>query len=303
MRYKLSHETHYQYPDKVDVSHSILHLRLRGSEQQTVVRQTLDVDPPAQNRNRFNDFFGNPTDYLMIDQPHTRLTIRATCEVTVREPAPVDDGAGTAWDQVQATMAGRTDDPALLAFHMLPATATTRADADMLDWAEPLFAPGRPVVEAAEALSTAIYEGFTYRSGATDVMTPVRDAFAHRHGVCQDFAQVALAILRAKGVPARYVSGYIRTYPPPGKPRLVGADASHAWFGVFDPALGWVDFDPTNNTRLGLDHVTLAWGRDYGDVAPVSGVILGGGTAGLSVSVDLAPLDEPAATPAPTPVA
>lgn len=289
IRYTLVHETRYFYGAPVDVSHSIMRLRLRPAPGQTVERQRLSLEPAGQGWRAYTDLFGNPTDYAMIDAPHETLTITARAEIVVSLPPAPSAEASTPWEAVAPALGQRRDEQAILAALCQVPTRATQASPALIAWAADLFTPGRPILALAGALMSRIHQDFAYAAGSTDVFTPVAVAFEQRKGVCQDFAHVALAVLRAKGLPARYVSGYIRTFPPPGQPRLVGADASHAWFAVWDPAVGWVDFDPTNDKPLTEDHVTLAWGRDYADVAPVSGVIMGGGAGGLSVSVDLAP--------------
>jgi transglutaminase-like putative cysteine protease len=165
------------------------------------------------------------------------------------------------------------------------------ADAQLDAYSAPFFDTGRPLLEAVQALMASIYDDFTYDPRATDVSTPVLEVLHERRGVCQDFAHLAIGCLRSRGLAARYVSGYLLTRPPPGKQRLVGADASHAWFATFIPEHGWVDFDPTNNMMPANEHVTIAYGRDFGDVTPIRGVILGGGQHQLSVSVDVASVD------------
>jgi transglutaminase-like putative cysteine protease len=166
-----------------------------------------------------------------------------------------------------------------------------RTSAELQAYAAPSFPPGRPVLEAVRDLVTRIHQDFIYDATATEVSTPVATVLSARRGVCQDFAHVAIGCLRALGLAGRYVSGYLLTRPPPGRPRLVGADASHAWMATWVPRLGWVDFDPTNDLIAGQDHVTIAHGRDFSDVTPIRGIILGGGAHQLAVSVDVAPLD------------
>jgi len=291
-RYYLSHTTRYDYGGSVDVSHNLLHLRLRSTGVQIARAQTISIDPAPATTARHVDFFGNTVDYVVLDAPHQHLEITSTAEVEVLPPRQHADTAAPPWDDVARSVGRQASGPDITVPFLAAPSPQTLANDDLIAWSEPLFTPGRPLLELARALNELIHTDFTYNPNATDITTPVDQAFAQRAGVCQDFAHVALAVLRARRVPARYVSGYIRTYPPPGKPRLIGADASHAWFAVFCPGLGWVDFDPTNNCRLSTDHVTIGWGRDYSDVAPVSGVILGGGGNTLTVGVDLAPAEE-----------
>jgi transglutaminase-like putative cysteine protease len=234
---------------------------------------------------------------------HRTLTVVSTFTVELRAPAPLAPAASPPWEQVAERLRyrpGRLDEAEREAVEFALASAYAPRDAALRAFAAPLFTPGRPLLEGALALMHEIYEGFEYRPHATSVATLAPAALALRKGVCQDFAHVMIGALRSLGLAARYVSGYLLTHPPAGQPRLVGADASHAWAAVWCPLHGWVALDPTNDVPVGQDHVTLAWGRDYGDVAPLRGVIRGSGRAVPQVAVTVEPdeqdeLDPPAA--------
>jgi transglutaminase-like putative cysteine protease len=224
---------------------------------------------------------------LTVQQPHERLIVEARARLDVVAPDPFDARAGAAWEDVLQAL-DRVSEPSALAAHEFrfdsPYVATSE---DVHRYAAVSFAPGRPLLEAVMDLTGRIFSEFEYRGGVSDVSTPVRDVLAMRKGVCQDFAHLEIACLRGIGLPARYVSGYLLTRPPEGKPKLVGSDASHAWLSVWAGDLGWIDFDPTNNMVPGVEHITVAWGRDYGDVSPINGFIVGGGAHQVSVAVDV----------------
>ena len=190
------------------------------------------------------------------------------------------------WETVHEQLAAYE---ALDAYELVFESPYVVGDDAIRDYALQSFAPGRPILAAAMDLTSRIFREFQYRGGVSDVSTPVRDVFAMRQGVCQDFAHLMIACVRSLGLAARYVSGYLLTRPPEGKEKLVGSDASHAWVSVFAGDAGWVDFDPTNNVIPGVEHITFAWGRDYGDVSPINGFIVGGGTHQVSVAVDVSP--------------
>ncbi|MEN0109761.1 MAG: transglutaminase family protein [Planctomycetota bacterium] len=292
MRYRINHTTKYAYTDPVAVCHNVVRLSPPTTEWQRVDSSRLIVLPEPADRAERVDAFGNRVGYFSIQQAHWGLSLSATSEVQVH--ARPEPGDGPAWETVRdavrsgdARSAGEPD-PLLLA---LP-SALVPAATELRDYAAPSFAANRPIVAAVRDLTRRVFEDFEYDPTATTVSTPTLQAFTRRAGVCQDFAHVALGCVRSMGLAARYVSGYLRTIPPEGKPRLVGADASHAWLSVWcGDAAGWVDADPTNDTLAGTDHVTLALGRDYADACPIQGVYTGGGPQSLSVSVDVAPLD------------
>ncbi|HEY2728600.1 MAG TPA: transglutaminase family protein [Polyangia bacterium] len=290
MIHHVVHVTEYLYSERVSTSHHDLHLLPRATPEQRCLGEELEIAPaPATRRDRTDDF-GNRCTYVEIHEPHNNLRVTSRADVEVAPPAPLP-ATSAPWESVRDVV--RSGDGAearaarAFAFSSPYVPASTWAAAR--EYALPSFAAGRPVVEAARALTTRLHADFAYDSRATTLATPVDEVLRLRRGVCQDFAHVQIACLRALGVPARYVSGYLVTQPPPGKPRLVGADASHAWLAVFVPDHGWLPLDPTNDVVPGEQHLTVAWGRDYSDVTPVRGVIMGGGRHDLWVSVDVLP--------------
>lgn len=289
MRYRVRHLTVYDYGEPVLLSHHAAHLRPRQVFSQTYDKVRLTIRPnPAVLKDGQLDYFGNPTTFFTVQDSHSKLEIEASFEVETA-PAPHCLG-GPAWDQVRADLAAGTLPVVAEAMDFLFPSPLVPALAEAAEYAAPSFPPGRPLPQAALDLTGRIFRDFTFDPVATHVGTPLATVFAQRRGVCQDFAHVGIACLRAMGLAARYVSGYIRTIAPPGKEKLVGADASHAWMSVFVPGWGWLDLDPTNDKPAGEDHVVVAWGRDYDDVSPIKGVVLGGGDHAVHVAVDVVEL-------------
>jgi transglutaminase-like putative cysteine protease len=291
MSYRVRHVTEYMYSDAVPTSHHELHLQPREVPGQMVRDQTLAITPePALRRDRV-DWFGNPSTHLAIHARHTRLAVTSTFVVDIlRGPPPVDDGP---WEAARDWVRAGADAEARAAVEMaLPSPRVVPSEAARA-FAKPSFAAGRPLADAAIDLMHRIHAEFTYDKDATDVATPVDEVLRGRHGVCQDFAHVMLACLRAFGLAARYVSGYLVTRPNPTgtEPDLVGADASHAWVSVRLPAGDWLELDPTNDLIPGDRHIVVAYGRDFGDVTPMRGVLLGGGRHELIVGVDVTPAE------------
>jgi transglutaminase-like putative cysteine protease len=282
------HVTEYLYSERVSTSHHDLHLLPRQTPEQTCLHEELEISPaPAMRRERTDDF-GNRCTYVEIHEPHNNLRVTSRADVEVAPHAPLP-AASAPWESVRDGVRAGADAEARTARAFAYASPHVPASAAARAYALPSFGAGRGVVEAARELTTRIHADFVYDSGATTNATPVDEVLRLRRGVCQDFAHVQITCLRALGLAARYVSGYLVTRPPPGKPRLVGADASHAWLAVFAPGHGWIPFDPTNDLVPGEQHITVAWGRDYSDVTPVRGVVMGGGRHDLWVSVDVAP--------------
>jgi transglutaminase-like putative cysteine protease len=283
------HTTTYSYTDPVVLCHNLLHLAARATPLQACRSSEVQVCPtPAVYAPR-TDSFGNPELFLTIQEPHRKLEVTAVnvVELTV-QPLP-DTAATPAWEQVRDFLPGTTEPDVLEASAFLFDSPYVVLSNDLAAYASASFWPGRPILEGILDLTARIHAEFRYDPEATSIATPLREVLSQRRGVCQDFAHLAIGCLRALGLAARYVSGYLMTTPPPGRPRLVGADASHAWLSVFIPGLGWIDTDPTNNLCPCDKHVTLAWGRDYDDVSPIKGVILGGGDHTVRVAVDLVP--------------
>ena len=287
MIYAVRHATTYHYEQPVTLSTHRLRLTPRETPRQKLRRFALDVAPEGARLVAERDIFGNAAHLLDLRQDHDTLTIEAR-SVVERLPAapPVD---ATPWEQVAAAAARPGGTEALAAAPFAFPSRFTGADDALEDWARTCFTPGRPALEAAAAMMSRIHADWAYDPEATHAGTTAVEAFGLKRGVCQDFAHVFLAACRALGLPARYVSGYLLTHPPEGQPRLIGADASHAWAALWTPEAGWAEFDPTNDCVPDLEHVTCAWGRDYADVGPVVGVVLGAGAHRLEVAVDVTP--------------
>jgi transglutaminase-like putative cysteine protease len=221
------------------------------------------------------------------------LIVETQTIVDVNKPEPIHLDQSLPWDQVTEHLQGATDSEILDAQQFLYDSPYVTIDDDTYEFVRECFPPGRPILAGVMDLTSRIFKEFTYEGGVTDVSTPVKDVLKARKGVCQDFAHVEIAALRSLGLPARYISGYLLTHPPEGQEKLVGADASHAWLSAWCPGLGWIDFDPTNNCIPNDEHITLAWGRDYGDVSPINGFMVGGGHHTPTVSVDVSPVSLP----------
>jgi transglutaminase-like putative cysteine protease len=289
--YEVSHRTTYRYSIPVSFSHHLLHLSPRPCAHQTCHRTALIVLPtPAQHASSV-DYFGNPITFITLQHQHKELILHAKSVIDVRPTASPEPLATTPWEGIYPSLFRDTSDEGLDALQFTYETPKTRASDAIRAYALACFPAGRPVLDGVLELTQRIYEEFVFDPTATTVSTPVEAVFDTRRGVCQDFAHLELACLRSLRLPARYVSGYLLTRPPEGKEKLVGADASHAWLSVWCPGDGWVDVDPTNNLVVAAEHVTLAWGRDYGDVSPVSGAIFGGGAHTVQVAVDVLPID------------
>ena len=287
MKFHIKHVTKYRYDDPVSLCHNIAHLKPRALPGQTVLSSQLRIDPwPAVSRD-YTDFFGNRVSYFCIQQSHKTLDVGVVSEVEVNAPALPDFVLSPPWEQVVAQLRDdRQGDIVQAQIFTLP-TRYVPDEAGAVEFARVSFTPGRPILEAVRDLMGRIYREFEFDPNFTTITTPVADVLAHRKGVCQDFAHLGLACLRGLGLAARYVSGYLETLPPPGQPKLQGADASHAWFAVYVPGFGWVDFDPTNDQVPEDQHITTAFGRDFQDVTPVRGVFYGGGEHALDVEVDV----------------
>ncbi|MBI2239379.1 MAG: transglutaminase family protein [Magnetospirillum gryphiswaldense] len=291
MRYRVRHLTTYEYGEPVMLSHHAAHMRPRQVHNQSYDKVRLSIRPlPAVLRDGQLDYFGNPTTFFTIQDSHSKLEIEASFEVETSASFGLANLDGPTWESVRDDLARGTQPNLEQAMDFLFPSPQVPLLAQARDYAAPSFPPGRPLAQAVLELNSRIFTDFAFDPVATSIGTPLATVFAERHGVCQDFAHAGIACLRAMGLAARYVSGYIRTIAPPGKEKLVGADASHAWLSVFIPGWGWLDLDPTNNTTAGEDHVVVAWGRDYDDVSPIKGVVLGGGEHVVHVAVDVTEL-------------
>jgi transglutaminase-like putative cysteine protease len=314
MKLRILHHTLYDYQGTVALAQHMVHLTPRERDGQRVIWHRLTVTPEPAARSEAVDVFGNRRTFFSLQAPHETLAVEAESEVETREPLPLPNGAAwqvQSWERVREHFRYRANAPYDPASEFLFASPYVPRDDAFAAFARPVFTPALPVLAAARALMERIHTELTFDPASTEVNTPALEALEQGKGVCQDFAHIMLGCLRSLGLPARYVSGYLLTKPPPGKPRLIGADASHAWVALYvplpagfttpegAPTLGpgaWFDFDPTNNRcgwgSPGEDYVTLAVGRDFSDVSPMRGVIQGGAAHELEVAVTVAPIDE-----------
>lgn len=313
MKYRITHTTCYRYSQPVGLCQNEARLQPRDFWRQHCDSSRFEITPASTDFHERTDFFGNCVAYFAIEQPHTQLTVTAISEVTLfPKQNTVNLFNQISWEQARSLLQGSSAQeqaqsqqgqsqiqlqnqdlsPQILeARQYLLDSPMVTITPELADYAQSSFQPNRALVEVVHDLMGRIYKDFTYDPTFTTIATPLSDVLSHRRGVCQDFAHLAIGCLRAYGLAARYISGYVETLPEPGKQRLVGADASHAWFSVYSPGTGWLDFDPTNNTVPLDQHITLAWGRDYADVTPLKGIAFGGGQHTLSVSVDVLRLE------------
>jgi transglutaminase-like putative cysteine protease len=291
MKFEVSHKTHYTYSSPVVQSQHLVHMSPRQRQRQATRHHSLIVEPAPVVRYEGSDAFGNPVVILEIEVPHKELILHARSTIEVMPPTTVPLSESTAWDRLDDGLSSQGQGLDLDVIQFRCASRLTTANLDIADYASASFAAGRPILESAADLNRRIFTDFRFDPTATDISTPIAHVFRQRRGVCQDFAHLTLACLRAMRIPSRYVSGYIMTRPPPGQPKLQGADASHAWVSVWSPEAGWVDFDPTNGLIVSDEHITIAHGRDYDDVSPISGVLLGGGEHTVAVGVDVLPIE------------
>ncbi len=285
MIYQILHKTIYEYAAPVTVSHHVARLEPRPTLSQEREQFSLKIFPEPALRKSRPDYFGNRLCFFSIQEVHHRLEIIAHSRVSVRENKSTEPS--TAWENVAAMFRDPVSPEVVEPYQFIFDSPQASASPELADYAMENFPKGTPLIAGIRNLTARIYKDFKYDPKATTVATPLDEVWKKRRGVCQDFAHLGIACMRSIGIPARYVSGYLRTRPPEGKERLVGADASHAWFAVFCPGAGWIDFDPTNNIQPGEEHITVATGRDYADVSPVAGVITGGGAHEVKVSVDV----------------
>jgi transglutaminase-like putative cysteine protease len=300
MKYRITHTTIYNYSQAVGLCQNEARLQPRNFGRQQCTASYFEITPAPMDYRELVDFFGNRLAYFAIQKPHKQLLVTAISEVDI-SPKPQTHTASTqmSWEEVKGVfqeaysqnLNPQQIESTLAAKQYVLDSPMITTTAELSDYAKPSFRPNRALIEVVTDLMGRIYHDFIYDPASTTIATPLSEVLANRRGVCQDFAHLAIACLRSFGIPARYVSGYLETLPAPGKPRLVGADASHAWFAVYIPDQGWLDFDPTNNKMPHDQHITLAWGRDYADVTPLKGIAFGGGQHTLSVSVDVLRLD------------
>ncbi len=317
MKYRITHTTTYNYSQSVGLCQNEARLQPRDFWRQRCESSIFDITPTPVDFREFIDFFGNRVAYFAIQQPHRQLVVTVISEVTLF-PRPDITGLlkQLSWEQVrgmlqempnhgskpyqnqsQTQSEGQSQNQdsgqeTLEARYYILDSPMIAAQCELADYARPSFQPDRPLLDVVRDLMQRIYTDFTYDPAFTTIATPLSEVLAHRRGVCQDFAHLAIGCLRSFGLAARYVSGYMETLPAQGQQRLVGADASHAWFAVYLPGTGWVEFDPTNNKLPFDQHITLAWGRDFADVTPLKGIAFGGGQHTLSVSVDVLRLEQ-----------
>ncbi len=289
MKFHVRHITEYLYSDAVQLCHNSAWLLPRDTELQKCLNSKLTINPVPAVTHEFLDYFGNRTVHFALQQSHAKLTVTADSDIETSYAAK-DYALGNqhSWEYARDFC---KSEGILNLVDIIPCCYNSPMiqSADCFrQYALPSFPAGRPFSDAVNNLMERIFDDFTYDPKVTDIYTPLTEILDKRHGVCQDFAHVAIACLRSLGMAARYVSGYIETLPPPGQPRLIGADASHAWFAAYSPFAGWLAFDPTNNQHQGEQHITVAWGRDFSDVSPVKGVALGGGSQRVRISVDVA---------------
>jgi len=290
VRYRLVHRTAYAYGEAVDLAAHLLHLTPRPLPGQTVRAAGIVSAPSPARTVTAEDHFGNVATWLFHTEPHADFVVTLEAEVEVAFPPPPDPASTLPWERVR-TLVESGGPRTWRAAEFAVSSPMAPRDGQAGRYALPSFSPGRPILEALLELTARIRRDFAFRPGATTLATPIAQVMQSRAGVCQDFAHVMIGGLRALGLPARYVSGYIRTRLKPGAERHRGADQSHAWVGCWlGPDHGWVDLDPTNDLVVRDEHVVLGWGRDYADVSPVRGIILGGGRHSLTVSVDLDPI-------------
>jgi transglutaminase-like putative cysteine protease len=284
--YRVSHTTAYEYAAPVSICHNEARLTPRTTERQRLVRSQLLVAPGVQTMDQDRDYFGNVVHYFSLTEAHRTISVTAVSDVELEayEPPPLSESEP--WEEVRDWLRKTHTRDALAAREFTHDSPHARPEAEIVAYATSSFSAGRPLLEAVLELTERIHTDFEYRPGSTSVATPLSQVLATRRGVCQDFAHLEIAMLRGFGLPARYVSGYVYNRPEgdTGRPNM---DASHAWLSVYSPRLGYVDFDPTNGSIPTHEHVTLGWGRDFSDVSPLKGVILGGGTHAVTVGVDM----------------
>jgi transglutaminase-like putative cysteine protease len=287
MNYHITHRTLYEYAAPVSVSHHVARLEPRATTAQSRESFSLQIFPEPALRKVRTDYFGNQLCFFAIQEIHSKLEIITSSRVSVRAEKPARNESTAPWESVAGMFRDPVSPEVVEPYQFVFDSPQIRGSLELADYARESFAANTPLTVGARDLTRRIFNDFKFDPKATTVATPLEEVWEKRRGVCQDFAHLGIACLRSLGLPARYISRYLRTRPPAGQPRLVGADASHAWFSIFSPGTGWVDFDPTNNVQPAEEHITVAYGRDFGDVSPVAGILTGGGDHEVKVSVDV----------------
>jgi transglutaminase-like putative cysteine protease len=291
MIYKISHRTTYKYKHPVSMGDHVACLKPRSITYNQLLDNELHIHPTPRTLTERVDYFGNLLCFFTLQEPHDQLVVEARSRVVITGNEARNAQPSLPWEESAEPLANDYSFEGLGAYQFQFESPRIRIRREFADYALQSFTPRRAMREALLDLTARIHNDFRFDAKVTTVRTTVEEVFKKRRGVCQDFAHLQISCLRSINVAARYVSGYLRTYPPPGKPRLVGADASHAWVSAYCRGLGWLDMDPTNNVAPSDGHVTVAWGRDYGDVSPLRGLILGGGKHTLEVAVDMEPVE------------
>ncbi|MBD2859553.1 transglutaminase family protein [Spongiibacter sp. KMU-158] len=288
MKYHVRHTTRYDYSDQVSQGYSVAYLLPRDCRGQRVLRSNITISPSAASRSQREDYFGNVVVYFNVEKPHNSLEVTVDSEIEIAPTEKPLLASGITCGEVRQALQLCTTAEEVRAVEFLYDSPMIKSAKELREFGHDLFADDRPFMEAVHELNSRIFSEFKYDPTFSSVATPLSEVLEKKRGVCQDFAQLAIGVLRSQGLAARYVSGYLETLPPPGQEKLQGADASHAWFSVYVPGDGWNDFDPTNDMVPADQHITTAWGRDYSDVTPLKGVVFGGGSDQvLSVAVDV----------------
>lgn len=289
MIYRIHHITEYQYKSPVSLCYNLAHLLPRDTDYQKCHFSEVIVSPRPDYTNEYQDYFGNRAFYFSVQNDHQKLVIDVRSEInTEAQRTSLDLELGNTCARALERLKNSSEPDIIDAHEFLMDSPMVERNAELKAFAAPLFDDETPLLSAVRALTKKIFDEFEYDPQSTNIATPLREVLQQRKGVCQDFAHLAIACLRSLGFPARYISGYLETLPPVGEEKLIGADASHAWFAVYSPGEGWFEFDPTNDNMPAEQHITTAWGRDYSDVTPLQGVIFDGGNEqSLKVSVDV----------------
>jgi transglutaminase-like putative cysteine protease len=287
MTYELIHRTTYEYSEPVAISHHAARMEPKVLSAQKCDEFKFEMDPEPKLRKWRSDYFGNRVCFFSIQEIHSRLEVTARSRVSVTAVTPPVPALSPPWEKVCGLFSDPVSPDVVVPYQFAFDSPLIQVSPEIADYARRSFSEDVPLLAGAFDLCRRIHEDFKYDPVATTVATPLEEVLTKRRGVCQDFAHLAIACLRSLGLPARYVSGYLRTHAAPGQEKLVGVDASHAWCSVFCPSVDWVDFDPTNNIVPSQEHITVAYGRDFGDVSPLSGILTGGGTHDVKVAVDV----------------